>query len=76
MKQPLSDKQIWSMPIGLGLLTVLGLISALVGDGVWDTVSWILLATPILVIASHILRSRASSSNRQQRRMRGQGVSL
>jgi hypothetical protein len=33
----------------LGILTVVGLLVALVGDGVWDLVSVAALAVPVLV---------------------------
>ena len=39
--------KIFKWPIVLGLLTAGGLLSALVGDGVWDTLSWVLLAVPV-----------------------------
>ena len=31
----------------LGVLTAGGLLSALVGDGAWDALSWMLLALPV-----------------------------
>lgn len=37
MRQPFGP--IWTAPIVLGVLTVIGLVSALLGDGVWDAVS-------------------------------------
>lgn len=39
--------KIFKWPIVLGLLTVGGLLSALVADGVWDVLSWALLAVPV-----------------------------
>ena len=44
-----SNRAIWGMPIVLGLLTVVGLLVALVGDGAWDLVSVAALAVPVLV---------------------------
>jgi len=44
-----SRRAIWGMPILLGLLTVAGLLVALVGDGIWDLVSVAALAVPVLV---------------------------
>lgn len=44
-------RQIWGAPIALGLITIVGLLSALLGDGIWDLVSVAALAVPILVIA-------------------------
>jgi hypothetical protein len=43
-------KQIWGAPIALGVITIVGLLSALLGDGVWDLVSVAALAVPIGVI--------------------------
>jgi hypothetical protein len=46
----------WRAPIALALLTLVGLISGLVGDGLWDAVSWIGLGVPILACAWFGLR--------------------
>jgi hypothetical protein len=43
-------RQIWLAPIVLGLITIVGLMSALLGDGVWDWLSVAALAIPVLVI--------------------------
>ena len=40
--------QLWGMPVLLGILTLVGLVSALLGDGIWDTVSACALAVPVL----------------------------
>ena len=42
--------QIWRMPILLGIVTIVGLMSALLGDGVWDLVSVAALALLMGVI--------------------------
>ena len=34
-------------PLVLGALTAVGLVSALVADGVWDALSWAGLAVPV-----------------------------
>jgi len=47
---------IWTAPIVLGLLTIVGLISALVGDGVWDALSAITLGIVTAVGAWYGLR--------------------
>jgi uncharacterized membrane protein YkvI len=44
-----SKRAIWGMPIVLGILTIVGLLVALVGDGVSDLVSVAALAVPVLV---------------------------
>ena len=47
---------LWGMPILLGILTLVGLVSALLGDGIWDTVSAFALGAPVLAGAWHGLR--------------------
>ncbi|QNA89326.1 hypothetical protein G4G28_14145 [Massilia sp. Dwa41.01b] len=39
--------QLWGVPILLGVLTMVGLVSALLGDGIWDIVSACALAVPV-----------------------------
>lgn len=41
--------KLWGMPILLGLLTTIGLLSALLGDGIWDLLSACALGIPALV---------------------------
>lgn len=50
---------LWGMPILLGVLTLIGLVSALLGDGIWDLVSGLALGAPVAVGAWHALRPRA-----------------
>ena len=40
---------LWAWPIVLGLLTTVGLISALLGDGPWDLLSWVTLGVPVAI---------------------------
>jgi hypothetical protein len=42
---------LWGIPILLGVLSVVGLLSALLGDGVWDAVSWATLGLPVAAAA-------------------------
>jgi len=51
---------IWTAPIVLGVLTVIGLISALLGDGVWDAVSAVSLGIVVAVGGWYGLRRPAS----------------
>ena len=51
-----SPMQIWGAPIVLSILTTIGLISALLGDGVWDALSAITLGIVCLVGAWYCLR--------------------
>ena len=47
--------RVWSMPAVLAAITFGGLVSALVGDGVWDQISWVALATPIALLIRYAI---------------------
>ena len=49
MKSPFM--RLWGAPILFAVLTTIGLISALVGDGVWDYLSAVALGIPVLACA-------------------------
>ncbi len=51
-----TNGQIFAIPMVLGVLSVIGLVSALVGDGFWDGVSWVTLAIPILLCGYFLLK--------------------
>lgn len=57
MTAHLSSSQIWGRPIAIGLVSAVGLISALLGDDIWDALSWFALAVPIVVPLWYIVRS-------------------
>jgi hypothetical protein len=40
----------------LAVVSAVGLLSALLGDGIWDIVSWVALATPVIVIVWYLAR--------------------
>ena len=44
-------QRIFAAPIVLGIVSAIGLASALIGDGPWDMLSWITLGAPLAVIA-------------------------
>jgi hypothetical protein len=50
--------RMWAAPIILAILTLVGLISALVGDGVWDLVSAFALGVPVMLCLWFGLRRR------------------
>jgi hypothetical protein len=50
---------VWTAPIALGLLTIAGLVSALLGDGIWDALSAVTLGMVAAVGAWHGLRRPA-----------------
>ena len=41
----------WRWPIVLGVASAVGLLSALLGDAVWDALSWVGLGAPVAVAA-------------------------
>ncbi|MBK1838076.1 hypothetical protein JHL17_11685 [Azospirillum sp. YIM B02556] len=42
---------VFGIPAGIGLVTVAGLVTALLDDGLVDAVSWVALSVPVLVAA-------------------------
>jgi hypothetical protein len=50
MNDVLTIRQIWLAPALLAALTAVGLVSALLGDGIWDALSWLGLGTPVAVV--------------------------
>jgi hypothetical protein len=46
-----SGRQVFGVPILLGLLSAVGLLSALLGDNIWDAISWLALGVPCALIA-------------------------
>lgn len=56
-----SLRQIFGIPMVLALLSTVGLVSALVGDGVWDVLSWLTLAVPIAIGAYCFAKPRGPS---------------
>jgi len=48
---PQTPGAMWRCPVVLGMATAVGLLSALLGDSIWDTLSWIGLGAPVVVAA-------------------------
>ncbi|MGN1287520.1 hypothetical protein ACVIGB_004751 [Bradyrhizobium sp. USDA 4341] len=53
-----SLSQIFAAPLVIAIVSTVGLISALVGDGWWDAVSWAALGLPVLLYLLFIWRRR------------------
>lgn len=51
MSHPFPFRRVYGVPAILAVVTFLGLLSALLGDGIWDAVSWYVLTIPLGVIA-------------------------
>jgi hypothetical protein len=49
-------RQIVAWPALIGVLSTVGLLSALLGDGIWDGVSWIVLAIPVVLYCGFVRR--------------------
>ncbi|WP_300299210.1 hypothetical protein [Ferrovibrio sp.] len=49
MKSPFLH--LWGMPILLGIFSAIGLVSALVADGLGDLLSWLTLGLLVLLMA-------------------------
>ena len=39
--------QVFLWPAVLGAMTIIGLVSALLADGLWDVLSWLMLLVPV-----------------------------
>ncbi len=50
-------RQIFALPILIGILSTVGLVAALVGDGWWDAMSWASLSLPVLLYAFFTMRA-------------------
>lgn len=48
-------RHIFAAPLVLAVITGVGLITALVGDDLWDVLSWLTLGLPIVLIASFLI---------------------
>ena len=56
MSHVLSNRQIWLMPVVLLLLSMIDLLSSLLGDDWWDVVSWGTLGYTVAVILWFVLK--------------------
>ena len=74
MSRFLSPWQIWRWPLLLGLLSLVGLVAALVADGPGDALSWAALGVPAGVCAWAFGRGRAPAPPRTAPRGRPAAV--
>ena len=59
MSRVLGPRQVWGLPAALGVLSLVGLVAALVADGVGDALSWLALAVPAVVCVRGLWRPAA-----------------
>lgn len=45
--------KLWGMPFLLCLISLFGLVIALVGEGTWDYLGWVSLSVPLILIIKH-----------------------
>jgi hypothetical protein len=50
---------LWGCPLAIAILSAVGLIGALVGDGAWDWLAWIGLGAPCIAALRFGLRGRS-----------------
>ncbi len=48
-----SSWQIFRIPLLLAVLTIFGLVAALLAEGVWQVLSWIALTVPVALALRH-----------------------
>jgi hypothetical protein len=61
-----ASMRIWGAPILFGLLTTIGLVSALLGDGIWDNLSALTLGVPVAACAWYGLRRKTGLRSRRE----------
>jgi hypothetical protein len=61
----LTKTQIWGAPILFGIVSVVGLVSALLADGSWDVLSWLALAAPVAVCIRGLWRPRRLAGDKR-----------
>ena len=50
--------KVWGMPIVLGILSGIGLVAALTGDGFYDLLSWLTLGFPVILTSWYLLKTK------------------
>lgn len=46
---PVLSWRVWRWPVALNVITIVGLIAPLIGDGYWDVVSWVVFGLLVAV---------------------------
>ena len=56
---------VFGKPVLLALISMAGLVAALVGDGIWDLVSWITLGFIVAVTVWYVWFAKPASRKRR-----------
>lgn len=56
------NKKVWGAPLILALISVFGLLAALLGTGIWYILSWIALIVPLAIIVKKVWGKPAAQS--------------
>jgi hypothetical protein len=56
------NKKVWGAPLILALISIFGLLAALLGTGVWYLLSWIALIIPLAIIVKKVWGKPAAPS--------------
>ena len=54
--------KVWGTPVFIGILSGIGLLSALTGDGFYDLVSWFALGIPVVVTIWFLVKRKKHGS--------------
>lgn len=63
MRKPFPFRKVYGPAAILAVITFLGLLSALLGDGLWDAASWCALTIPLAVVLWKYGRSKERISD-------------
>ena len=61
MRQPFPFRKVYGLPVLLAVVTFGGLLSALLGDGIWNVASWCALSIPLAVIAWKFVQGKRTA---------------
>jgi hypothetical protein len=61
MKETSEFSRVFKVPLLLAAITTIGLVSALLAEGVWDAVSWFCLGTPLVLVGVLMARQRLTT---------------
>lgn len=59
-------KKVWEAPALLGVITLFGLLSALLGTGLWSVLAWAAMIAPLVIIAWKVWGIRIPSKGKQR----------